>query len=186
MSNKSKIVSSLVAAIMTFIIIAAVDSAVGNEKETHPPHIQQPKLCLQTVLACSSGPTIEEIGVLFYEYEKLVATQRVVDYVKQVEANEAAASLAVKSSNRNNFSLPSSCDGKVIPAYIVMRESGCDYGAVNYDGCGGTNCYGMYQIAGFHWNGGSCSDLNWSIPADQDECARRLSDNGNNLAPWAF
>jgi hypothetical protein len=81
-------------------------------------------------------------------------------------------------------STPTGCDGHVVPAYIVQRESGCDYGAVNPTGCGGNGCVGLYQFDTRHFTSGACSDLDWHSPADQDECARRLSNGGTNLAPW--
>lgn len=85
----------------------------------------------------------------------------------------------------------SGCDGEgwVIPAGIVWRESRCDYGAVNVSGCGGNGCLGAYQFDARHFTGwangtAACGDLDWTVPADQHECARRLSADGTNLAPW--
>lgn len=79
---------------------------------------------------------------------------------------------------------PTACDGHVVPAYIVQRESGCDYGAVNPTGCGGASCVGLYQFDLRHFTSGQCVGLDWHNPADQDECARRISNNGTNLKPW--
>jgi hypothetical protein len=57
-----------------------------------------------------------------------------------------------------------------IPAYIVMCESGGDYGAVNSS----SGAYGAYQIMPGWWSSGSlCGDLSMD-PAGQDECARRI------------
>lgn len=85
----------------------------------------------------------------------------------------------------------SGCDSEawVIPAGIVWRESHCDYGAVNVNGCGGYGCLGAYQFDARHFDGwangtAACGDLDWTIPADQHECAARLSGGGTNLAPW--
>lgn len=88
-------------------------------------------------------------------------------------------------------STPGECDGEawVLPTSIVWRESRCDFGAVNVGGCGGNGCLGAYQFDARHFSGwangqAACGDLDWTIPADQHECARRLSADGTNLAPW--
>jgi hypothetical protein len=125
--------------------------------------------------------------------QERIAVAAYLDALEQTRLAEQAAAQAAQprtvrpqmAPSNTGFSGPSSCDGHVVPSYIVQRESGCNYGAVNGSGCGGSGCYGMYQIAGFHWNaGGACSDLNWTVPADQDTCARRISNNGTNLNPW--
>jgi hypothetical protein len=78
---------------------------------------------------------------------------------------------------------PTSCDGHVVAAEILRRESGCDYGAYNPSGCEGRGCVGLYQLDEGHfaavspWNSntsGVCHGLDSSSPADQDECASRL------------
>lgn len=83
------------------------------------------------------------------------------------------------------------CDGEgwAIPTALVWRESRCDFSAVNPGGCGGQGCLGAYQFDARHFTGwangqAACGDLDWTIPADQHECARRLSADGTNLAPW--
>lgn len=86
---------------------------------------------------------------------------------------------------------PAGCDGEewAIPTALVWRESRCDFGAINPGGCGGQGCLGAYQFDSRHFTGwangeAACGDLDWTIPADQHECARRLSRDGTNLAPW--
>lgn len=86
---------------------------------------------------------------------------------------------------------PQDCDGEpwVVPVGIVWRESRCNYHVVNVGGCGGHGCLGAYQFDARHFSGwangqAACGDLDWTIPADQHECARRLSRDGTNLAPW--
>ena len=109
------------------------------------------------------------------------------DRIAAEEAERLAAARQPANSPmaRTGTLNPSTCDGHIIPGYILQRESGCDYGAVSPPGfCGGNQCFGLYQISGIHWNGGGCADLDWTVPADQDECARRLSRDGTNLAPW--
>lgn len=71
-----------------------------------------------------------------------------------------------------------------IPAYIVMRESGGDYGAYNARGCGGRGCIGAYQIDAQHFApGGECAGMGTS-PAGQDRCAATLWKQGGSN-PWA-
>lgn len=66
------------------------------------------------------------------------------------------------------------------PADIGWRESNCRYDAVSPDGV----YVGAFQIATFHWDAGACADLDWNVPAQQDECAWRLSRNGTDFGPW--
>lgn len=74
-------------------------------------------------------------------------------------------------------SYPPECYGKVLPAYIVWRESRCQYQTTNDDG--------FYQIIGMHWAPNAlCGDLDRFSPAGQDACAWRLSQGGANLDPW--
>lgn len=74
-----------------------------------------------------------------------------------------------------------------IPSYIVMRESGGDYGAYNANGCvtkTSRGCIGAYQIASFHYAaGGACAGFG-QHPAGQDKCAAKLWDQSGS-APWA-
>lgn len=123
-----------------------------------------------------------------------IVNQQIAEYLNALEQERIAQEKASRQQTSrvagNSFNFPSECEGKVIPAYIIMRESRCNYGSVNWGGCGGNNCYGMYQIDGRHWSSwgntpGACSDLNWEVSADQDECANRLSSGGSNLRPWA-
>ncbi len=81
-----------------------------------------------------------------------------------------------------NSSYPTECEGHVIAAWIIMRESGCRYDAYSATGCSGRGCVGLYQLDEGHfaavspWNpnvSGVCYGLTYS-PADQDECASRL------------
>lgn len=125
------------------------------------------------------------------EEERLAAEE--ARRVAEEAERRAAARAATSSPQRNvaSFDLPSECSGKPIPAHIVMRESGCNYGAVNQTGCSGYTCVGMYQFDMRHWvpkeegGWGGCAWLgDWRIPENQDACASQMSRNGTNLAPW--
>jgi hypothetical protein len=82
-----------------------------------------------------------------------------------------------------------------IPDWILRAESGCRLDAYNPTGCGRRGCVGAAQLDLGHfaadspWNdspavSGQCHGLDpWSIP-DQQECVRRLSNDGTNLAAW--
>lgn len=86
------------------------------------------------------------------------------------------------------------CEGDwPIPAWIVARESGCDYGAVNRTGCSGYSCVGAYQFDLRHWiareagGWGGCAHLgDWRVPEHQDACAAQMSQGGTNLRPWGY
>lgn len=104
---------------------------------------------------------------------------------------EPAPIVAARPVEQPAVTMPGECDGEpwALPVGIVWRESRCNYHVVNVDGCGGHSCLGAYQFDARHFSGwangqAACGDLDWTIPADQHECARRLSRDGTNLAPW--
>lgn len=103
------------------------------------------------------------------------------ELVTQAEAE--ARAVAVRPVVPRPTTTAQGCDGHVVPGWILQRESGCDYGAVNPTGCSGFSCVGLYQFDLRHFTSGQCSGLDWHIPADQDECARRLIAQ-SGLAPW--
>lgn len=197
-----------VVAIVAIVFAALSPTILEGNKDTHPPH-DKPSVVkvvarIQDKAWDKKGPlysmpsyqsaagtaqAVHDLSVLFYLNHLAAEAEWYAGVQAELDRQAAAAAAArVSSSPRRSggtsFSAPTECQGKVIPGYIVQRESGCDYGAVNPSGCGGAGCYGLYQIHGMHWRGGGCSDLSWQNPSDQDECARRLSSGGSNLRPW--
>lgn len=79
----------------------------------------------------------------------------------------------------------SNCGGDLPPCYVMQRESGGDYSAVNPTGCGGNGCYGRWQFSGA-WAGklGLPSDLSTATPEQQDEAARQLWNGGAGCSNW--
>jgi hypothetical protein len=68
-----------------------------------------------------------------------------------------------------------------IPAYIVQRESGGDYNAVNPQ----SGAFGAYQLLPGHFApGGACAGLS-KDPAGQDACAAKLWNGGAGSSNWA-
>lgn len=106
-------------------------------------------------------------------------------------AREAAARAVPRSVGGGGGS--GSCDltGWTLPDEILFRESRCSEDAFNATGCGGRGCVGAAQLDLGHfanpspWGGvGACWGLDPYSVADQQECVRRLSGDGSNLAPW--
>lgn len=168
----------------------AIDSFGKNESHRHGAEkrlvVFEKNTCLEDPSKCDK---VDAWGFAYQAME--IYNQQVSEYLNAVEQDRLAkeAEEAAKKPTGNysqSFDMPAECEGKIIPSYIIMRESRCNYGSVNVNGCGGAGCYGMYQIHGMHWTNGACSDLDWTIPAHQDECAYRLSSGGTNLRPWAF
>lgn len=184
-ASKWKPVLLSVGVVLALLFMTSSFSLNDNQEVSTPKHQDQNTTevtCQQDPVACQ-GANPMALAYAAAEQEQ----QKVNEYLAALEAqrqSELAAEQQVVARSSSAFDLPSDCAGKVIPESIIWRESHCNYGSVNWGGCGGSNCYGMYQIAGSHWNGGACSDLNWEVPADQDECARRLSSDGTNLRPW--
>lgn len=78
------------------------------------------------------------------------------------------------------------CGGDLPPCYVKQRESGGNYGAVNWSGCGGRGCFGAWQFSG-EWAGklGLPLDLTQATPAQQDEAARILWNHGAGCSNWS-
>lgn len=77
-----------------------------------------------------------------------------------------------------------------IPAWIVTRESRGDPTVINGGGhaaspyLSGGRSWGCFQFMPGTWNS-SCAGLGYDV-ASQIECARRVSNGGTNLRPWAL
>lgn len=174
------------------LIVIGVFSIVITANGTSQPQAQAEASVLPNGSDTTNSFVMELVGAAIYvENQRIAAEQEAA----RIAAEQEAARIAAEQRSTRAVTIqampstPSECEGKVIPAYVIWRESHCNYGSVNWNGCGGYNCYGMYQIDGRHWsnwNGtpGACSDLDWTIPAHQDECANRLSSGGTNLRPW--
>lgn len=191
MYQKLALLGAIVIGLFGISRVAAHDA----QKQSLPSRPERPVAAVheevdppaEMVLAVQMG----ELDELYNE----VHDAEIRDWVRAEEerqAAEAAAEAARMEAARpapgpattSGGNVPSSCDGHVVPAYIVQRESGCNYGAVNPTGCGGASCVGLYQFDLRHFTSGACAGLDWHSPADQDECARRISNNGTNLRPW--
>ena len=129
------------------------------------------------------------------EAERLEAERREAERLEaerlEAERLRRSASNVRTQTAPQSFDMPAECTGKPIPAYIVMRESRCNYGAVNQTGCSGYTCVGMYQFDLRHWiakedgGWGGCAHYgDWRIPENQDACASQMSRGGTYLAPW--
>lgn len=187
-----KYIYAIVSAII--IVTAAVALTIGGSQE-----IKENKQVVRVIApdtTCRDNPEacVKYDAFGFATLAVEIHNRQVAEYLHAIEqeriAQEKIARQQSTQVSGQSFNLPSECEGKVIPAHIVMRESRCNYGSVNWGGCGGNNCYGMYQIDGRHWTSwgntpGACSDLNWEVSAEQDECANRLSSGGTNLRPWS-
>jgi hypothetical protein len=187
-------------AVLAFLfVIAIVVSATFTSQRIHddPEHVRPPhaapadaRVAIGPSLDAEQASNTADVAAFLdglaraewiAEQERLERERQDAEEAQRLEAARRAADQPVA---RPGTSQPASCDGHVIPGYIVQRESGCNYGAVNPTGCSGYSCVGLYQFDLRHFTSGACRDLDWHDPAQQDECARRLSNNGTNLAPW--
>lgn len=159
---------------------------IGGDAIVKPPHVAPPT----AEVAATIGDSAEILAaqatgdlVAFLDGVSFSAWVEGVNRAEE-EARQLAALEAARRSVRSRVAPSGGCEGFAIPGYIVWRESHCDYGAINYSGCGGQGCYGAYQIHALHWSGGLCSDLTWTSPSDQDECASRLWNGGAGASHW--
>lgn len=78
------------------------------------------------------------------------------------------------------------CGGDLPPCWVKAKESGGDYNAVNWRGCGGRGCFGAWQFDPRTSQGmgypGVASDY---PPEIQDEMARALWNGGKGCGQWS-
>lgn len=115
------------------------------------------------------------------EQERQEAERLAAEEAERVAAARHAPVQPVVSGGTSAPSSSPNCAGipAWFPAAIAWRESNCTRG-INT----GNGYYGYAQVAGFHWFGGICDGLTWTIPAQEDECVDRLSAHGTRLGPW--
>lgn len=184
------------------VIVAALVSGLAlqallAQETSAPPHAQAGSAPAplgtsdQAFTDWSERRTLTD-WVAVYEYRTWIEGVERWERERQLEAERLAAEAATqartsgvrRSVSGASTSVGGDCSGFVIPSDIVWAESRCDYGAYNATGCGGYGCIGAYQFDSRHYGSwGGCADLG-TDPAGQDECARRLSNNGTNLQPW--
>lgn len=105
-----------------------------------------------------------------------------------VETDERAHAAAVPSDGLGN------CGGILPPCWVLVRESGGRYDAINLNGCGGRGCFGRWQFDPRTWDAtagrAGRPDLigvrpDRASPEDQDLIAAALWDDGRGCAHWA-
>ena len=175
----------------------------GAAEGTHPPHAERREAVSPNQGDYSPLPEVQgwiDSNALIAEEESRQAEE--ARLAAEVAAAEEAARMKEQQQIAQQAPSPvavsqtgpdGACDGInwVVPVYIVYRESHCNFLAVNQNGCGGYSCVGAYQFDRRHWipreegGWGGCADLgDWQIPANQHECASRMSRGGTYLAPW--
>lgn len=142
----------------------------------HPPHAAPPEAeATGTALPLAAVGGDEPAQVIANLIAWIEGEQRAQETARMATAGSSAVSNVVSTGSRE------ACDN--IPAWfphdIAWRESNCIRGLDTSNGY-----YSFAQIAGFHWFGGICDGLTWTIPAEEDECVDRLSQHGTRLGPW--
>lgn len=175
--------------------VPSIIRSFDAERQSAPPHAERPTAGAKTAplpLAAVGG---DSTAAMEAEYRAFVeGVQREQDRLAAEAAaqaeRDAAAAAAARRAGGGGGGGGTCGDGWVIPGEYVWRESKCDFNAQSPSSfCGGHGCVGAYQFDSRHWDAGSgwggCADLgDWRDPEAQHECARRLSRDGTNLAPW--
>jgi hypothetical protein len=77
------------------------------------------------------------------------------------------------------------CGGDLPPCHVMRDESGGNPNAVNWGGCNGNNCYGLWQFSG-EWDcklGQRCGIATWTVD-EQNAAARALWAGGAGCSNW--
>lgn len=172
-------------------MVAVLAAAVPDPRDDHPPHVRPAAMGGAIGNEAADAVAAGDL-VAWLEGVDRAEWYRGVQEELDRQAAEEAAALVAQSRARSTTGVPrsgapASCAGVawVVPVDIVIGESGCSFDAYNATGCGGYGCVGAYQFDTRHFGSwGGCADLNPALPEDQHECARRLSSDGANLAPW--
>ena len=175
----------IVLTFITVVIGAAVVNDLGEKgtlRTDHPPHRQAERASATFANHLTlDGEAIGWIAaeLAWYEGVNRAEWEAGVERARTEEAERLAATRRVADSTVARNGTRVACDGLALPEYIVWRESNCTRGIDT-----GNGYYGAYQVAAFHWFGGICDGLSWLVPEQEDECARRLSQDGTTLRPW--
>jgi hypothetical protein len=90
------------------------------------------------------------------------------------------------SGNEPGFVNGYPCGGDLPPCSVLAGESGGNPHAVNWGGCGGNNCYGLWQFSG-EWacDLGLPCDLLTATVEQQNAAARTLFAGGAGCGNWS-
>lgn len=168
----------LVRLALVVALTAALVAVRAPEDAEHPPHAFPP--ISADPLGLNPPDVLSVVADARWVGER---EQERLDQVAEAERLEAARRLADIPVARPGTQPVARPDCGTIPDWfphaIAWRESNCTRGIDT-----GNGYYGYAQVAGFHWFGGICDGLTWTIPAQEDECVWRLSAGGTNLRPW--
>lgn len=157
------------------LAVIAISATVTEPATDHPPHAEPPVAAAPEVVFTDA----QAVDLWVWNEGERRERER-LEALAAEEAARVAAARSTPSVRVVAAGAPAECEGLAIPAAIAWRESRCTRGIDT-----GNGYYGAYQVARFHWaSGGICEGLTWLVPAEEDECARRLSQDGTNLRPW--
>lgn len=183
--------------LLVVLVLAALSTGAASWSATRtssPPHVERPMAGASAPIPLAATGGEQPAAVVeWVEGENRARWYAGVELAEReaAAAREAAARAVPRRVGGGGGS--GSCDltGWTLPDEILFRESRCSEDAFNASGCGGRGCVGAAQLDLGHfaspspWGGvGACWGLDPYSVADQQECVRRLSGDGSNLAPW--
>lgn len=151
------------------VCVAIITGLLIRVTVSHPPHVEPP-------VAEVFGPMPLVVSGAVYPGDVI---ERFRVFVEELIRAEESL-VAVGKRTVPPVVVTGDCEGFVLPTEIVWRESKCQRLGDSANGY-----YGAYQIGALHWGpGGVCADLSWDIPAQEDECALRLWNDGAGARHW--
>ena len=195
------------AAVVTAALVTGIATVAefDAQRQSAPPHVERPKAGVQTVAlpAALSGADPEATqGLVLADYiskeqerERQEAAARAeaerlaAEEAARVEAARRAPVTPAPRGGASSTNWPSSlqpCGGDLPPCWVKQRESGGNYSAVNWSGCGGRSCGGAWQFDPRTWAGfGGYTYAQDAPPEVQDAKARLLWAGGAGCSHWA-
>lgn len=158
----------------SFVLAVTLTAALGVQL-LHPPHVERPTADAPEP---SATAPLAVVGVVTED-----ALAPAIEFVRGIVEEEQRMDRARQDASRRMAPVgsPQACGGfpEWFPHWIIWRESNCIRGLDTNNGY-----RSAYQIWDRHWFGGICDGLTWTDPAQEDECADRLSQHGTRLGPW--
>lgn len=175
LSRQEKVAACIVTVTATIVWTGAALNWFGESLDTAPAPVE-PATVVVPLAAVGDG-SIQ--GVV----NALAATVDSEEKAAVVDPPVEVAGVApIASPSGQRVVTSGDCEGIApgFPQEIAWRESRCTLGIDT-----GNGYYGYAQIARFHWQGGLCSDLDWTDLPQYNECVLRLWDGGAGAAHWA-
>lgn len=186
------------------VVIAALIAGISTQasfdaqRQSEPPHAKpgpapgRPGSQPDYLMAVADWRVAAEYATKEWERAQWIAAEEARLAAEEAARLEAARRAPVTPAPRVGTSVSGSwptslypCGGDLPPCWVAQRESGGNYSAVNWSGCGGRSCGGKWQFDPLTWAGyGGYYYAQDAPPEVQDAKARLVWAGGAGCSHW--